>query len=401
MNYTLDELCHIEKGKIGITKAVDGEFPLVTTGEDFGTHNEYHFEGPAVCVPLVSSTGHGHASIKRLHYVEGKFACGNILAVLIPKDPSKLSAKFLYTYLTIHKQKKLVRKMKGAANVSLTLTNLKKVEIELPSLDEQKKLENYFEVVNNKTYEAIKMIGNTMSLASVLRMLYLRELTEKNVKSNCFDDYNSVLEDTSQFELPYGWKWKKIGEIASVKGGKRLPKGHSYIEGVGKWIYIRVKDLGNGTISDRDLKYIDDLTRNEIKKYTISSDDIYVTIAGTLGQVGLVPEKFSGMNLTENAAKISILDKSEVNKKWLYIYLESSFSQYQFKRKSRGAALQKLALRSIQDTLVPLPPYEIQVDIANKIDNMFENLDEMSDKLFFSQKKLNLLLQSALERAYG
>lgn len=401
MSYTLDELCYIEKGKIGITKAVDGEYPLVTTGENFGTHNEYHFEGPAVCIPLVSSTGHGHASINRLHYVEGKFACGSILAVLIPKDPSKLSAKYLYTYLTIHKQKKLVRKMKGAANVSLTLTNLKKVEIDLPSMDNQNKSEKYFEVINKKSSQIITRVNQNIDLFAILKAKHLRKVTEKNKQSDFFDDYNYVLENTSLLELPEGWSWKKINDIASVKGGKRLPKGHSYTDDATNWVYIRVKDLENGTISDRDLKYINENTRNEIKRYTISSDDIYVTIAGTLGQVGLVPEKFSEMNLTENAAKICIFDKNAVNKEWLYLYLESSFSQYQFKKKSRGAALQKLALRSIQDTLVPLPPYEVQVQIAEKMREMFERFDKLHQDLLTSQKKMNMLLQSALERAYG
>jgi type I restriction enzyme S subunit len=56
-------------------------------------------EGPAVCVPLISSTGHGDAALHRVHYQEGKFALANLLVALLPRNPEKLSAKYLYHLL--------------------------------------------------------------------------------------------------------------------------------------------------------------------------------------------------------------------------------------------------------------------------------------------------------------
>ena len=58
----------------------------MVTAEKRITHNEYQFDGKAVIIPLVSSTGHGHASLKRVHYQEGKFAIGSILAAVVVKD---------------------------------------------------------------------------------------------------------------------------------------------------------------------------------------------------------------------------------------------------------------------------------------------------------------------------
>ena len=104
----LKEICIIEKGRIGILAAIPGKYPLVTTGEERRSHNEYHFEGNAVCIPLVSGTGHGHASIKRLHYQEGKFALGNILCAVIPNDEKQLNAKYLHLYLQQFKETLLV-----------------------------------------------------------------------------------------------------------------------------------------------------------------------------------------------------------------------------------------------------------------------------------------------------
>lgn len=142
-NYKIVELgsiCRIEKGQTGITKALPGEYPMVTTGEERGSHNEYQFDCEAVCIPLVSSTGHGHASIKRIHYQEGKFALGSILAAAIPTDSTSVSAKYLYFYLNNFKDDVVVPLMKGMANVTLSIGSLKEVKVVLPSIDDQDRL---------------------------------------------------------------------------------------------------------------------------------------------------------------------------------------------------------------------------------------------------------------------
>ena len=134
----LGDICNVVKGEIGITKAIPGDYPMVTTGEFRKSHNKFQLDTKAVLVPLVSATGHGHASIKRIHYQEGKFAFGSILAACIPKNEN-YSAKFLYIYFNLMKDYVLVPLMKGSANVSLTLGNLKKAKVPDISLEKQLK----------------------------------------------------------------------------------------------------------------------------------------------------------------------------------------------------------------------------------------------------------------------
>ena len=138
--YKLWEICDIEKGKTGIAKAREGEYPLIATAEDFKSSDSYDFDCKAVCIPLVSSTGHGHASINRLHYYKGKFALGTILAKVTSRDENVLNTQYLYIYLSFLKDEVLVTLMKGSANVSLTITSLKELEIPIPPINIQNKL---------------------------------------------------------------------------------------------------------------------------------------------------------------------------------------------------------------------------------------------------------------------
>ena len=84
---------------------------------------------------------------------------------------------------------------------------------------------------------------------------------------------------------------KKIGEIATVKGGKRLPKGKSVLDGPTAHPYLRVVDFADDGIDRSNLKYIDEETFEATKRYTIQAGDVYISIAGTIGRVGIVPRR--------------------------------------------------------------------------------------------------------------
>ena len=137
-NLSLGSLAFIKKGSTGIKTAQPGEYPLVVTAAERQTCNSYDFDTKAAIVPLVSSTGHGHASIQRLHFQSGKFALGTILAAIIPFKEELFSSRFIYEYLTAFKEELLVSRMVGTANVSLTLPKISEVSIPIISLKTQK-----------------------------------------------------------------------------------------------------------------------------------------------------------------------------------------------------------------------------------------------------------------------
>ena len=93
---------------------------------------------------------------------------------------------------------------------------------------------------------------------------------------------------------------RAIGSIAKVKGGKRLPPNMGVQDEETVHPYLRVVDFGHDGVDRSNLKFISNETFEHVKRYTITSDDVYVSIAGTIGRVGIVPEDLSGANLTEN-----------------------------------------------------------------------------------------------------
>ena len=132
------------------------------------------------------------------------------------------------------------------------------------------------------------------------------------------------------------------------------------------------------TVLLSSLKYIDEDVFAEIKNYTISSNDLYLTIAGTIGDVGLVPAELDGANLTENAAKLTDI---KCSKQYLMYVLMSSIAQDHFCSRFHQVAQPKLSLETASSTLIPLPPYREQLRIAGELDRWLGVVVSVEDDL--------------------
>ena len=166
------------------------------------------------------------------------------------------------------------------------------------------------------------------------------------------------------YELPEGWCWTTLGEICCIKGGKRIPRGMTFAKGKTAHVYIRVTDMKDNTIKLSDLKYIDDYVYEHIKNYTINASDLYLTIAGTIGSVGIVPNEVDGMNLTENAAKLTQIG---CIKEYLLYALLSTIAQEHFISRFHQVAQPKLSIETASKTPIAMPPIGEQNRIVKEI----------------------------------
>jgi type I restriction enzyme, S subunit len=168
----LGSLCSMVKGTSPTLKTLPGPYPLVVTAEFRRSADSWQIEGPAVCIPLVSSTGHGDAALHRVHYQEGKFALANLLVALIPKDAAICDANYLYHLLMAKKDSLLVPLMQGTANVSLKEKDIATVEIPLPPLAEQQRIVVRIEELSAKIHEARGLRRQVVEEAEALIVSY-------------------------------------------------------------------------------------------------------------------------------------------------------------------------------------------------------------------------------------
>ena len=203
------------------------------------------------------------------------------------------------------------------------------------------------------------------------------------------------IDEEIPFEIPKGWEWEKLGNIASICGGKRIPVGQSLTTVNTGHKYIRVTDMKNHSVNSNDIHYITEDIYQKIKAYYISKEDLYITVAGTIGHIGEIPEEFDNANLTENANKIVF---RQMDKKFLMYCLSSDVVQSQITAFITKVGQPKLAIMRIQNLLIPVPPLKEQFRIVNAINLTMPFVDRY-ESLSNDLSKLNISIFELLKKS--
>jgi len=136
----LGDICDVKDGCSPNMATPPGDYVLVVPAEDRKTADRWDFDGNAVCIPLVSSAGHGKADVKRLHYQEGKFALATTMCALFSKDEEQVIPRYLFILLSKLRYQLLVPLMCGATNVTMASSQLLNLVIPVPKPEVQREI---------------------------------------------------------------------------------------------------------------------------------------------------------------------------------------------------------------------------------------------------------------------
>jgi len=259
-------------------------------------------------------------------------------------DDSLVDKRFLFYWFEFDKE--LIKKASGTGTTMMHVSksSMEQRTIYLPPLAEQQrivaKLDAAFEEIDAAIAATFKKNKELVSFYS------------SAVTNMYFSDKIAPVVTVSQ--------------IAKIKGGKRLPKGNKLTSEVTPYPYIRVTDFNDdGTIDENSVQFITEEIQKNISRYTISKDDVYISIAGTIGKTGVVPDSLDNSNLTENAAKI-VLNQHCLRDYFYFFTTSSSFSEQAIKQ-TRTAAQPKLALERLAQVVLPLHGIAEQKEIVEHV----------------------------------
>lgn len=116
------------------------------------------------------------------------------------------------------------------------------------------------------------------------------------------------------------------------------------------------------------LQYITKDAHEQIKRYIINPEDLYISIAGTVGKTGIIPNELKGANLTENAARFVFKSDFDINNKFIYYFTLFDNFKSQISEATKTVAQPKFALTRLKGVPLPIPNIERQ----NKAVKQFE-----------------------------
>lgn len=168
--------------------------------------------------------------------------------------------------------------------------------------------------------------------------------------------------------LPQGWKRVRLDNLCSVKGGKRLPADCKLSSTPTKHPYIRIRDVGNGKYVSltKQFQYVDDETYPAISRYTVNTDDIVMSIVGTIGLIGKIHSSLDNANLTENCVKLTTIHT--VSSDYLYHTLIFKRMTNEIELLTVGAVQAKLPIYNIQTMQIIVPPASELMKFQQRID---------------------------------
>ena len=423
----IGDVCKIVKGTTGIASAVPGEFPLVVTAVERKTCSTYQFDCEAVCIPLVSSSGHGKKSLNNVHYQSGKFALGTILCAVIPNNSDELDARYLHQYLQFYKDTVLVPLMKGAANVSLSMKDITGVSIPLPPIKRQRELAEMFVTLQEKQKELFAEFEKQTEYAKKLRQNILQEAIEGKLtadwrkqhsvqKGNPDYDAEALFEKIQQEQVlnkrqktrsqkrvntidlntPEGWKWVKLRQIIDVRDGTHdtpsyVSSGYPLITG---------KDFYYGFFKLDKTQYVSRKDYEIISKRSLVEvgDILFSMIGGNIGSmIQITAENFFEMAI-KNVALFKNDKKGLVNQKWMYYFIKGNAKNFQ--NDARGGAQPFVSLNYLRDFACCLPPLAEQKEIVTRVEAKLQTIAQLETQIATRETTTKQLMQSILKDAF-
>ncbi len=370
-NVPLNTVCEIDK-----TKKSAESLPYV--GLEHIESATGKFIGSLDVFDVKSSTfkfSHDHVLYGRLRPYLNKALCPNFIghcsSEIFPLRPTgELNRKYLFYWLVNPKTVKAIDRTSTGAR--MPRANMKAVMgffIPLPPFEEQKRIV----AILDKAFAGIdKAIANT----------------EQNIQ-NAKELFESYLDRVIQNKRD-DWTSALVGDVVELAQGLAInaKTKHLLVDESSKPL-LRIKDLRNGT--QEQFVAEEGFPPNA----EVYPDDIIYT---RTGQVGLV---FMGRHgvLHNNSFKVSPV--KSLNKRYMYWWLQGTDFKKNVVNLAQKAAQPDISHKLFKAQSIDVPPLEYQADAVLSIEAFFERVRAAEEKYSDKLKKLKVLKQSLLQKAFS
>lgn len=205
----------------------------------------------------------------------------------------------------------------------------------------------------------------------------------------------AVMNETEQHDLPSGWTWAKLGNLAAKlrAGGTPSTKRAEFYEG-GNIPFAKVEDVVDaGKYLRSTYLHITSAGIENSSTWLVPKGALLYTMYASYG----VPT-ITEIEVATNQAIIAFLPKQElVHLDFIYYYLWSI--KPELAKQTKGTTQANLNKGIVENLEVPLPPLTQQRRIVEKIEELFTKLDAGVDALKKTQVLLKKYRQAVLKAA--
>lgn len=211
---------------------------------------------------------------------------------------------YLWTTSSVGKET-LMRLSMGAAQPALTISRLKNLSLNLPSVSVQQKIASIL-----STYD--RLIENNT------RRIRLLEQMAENLYKEWFVRFRFPEHEKVEMVngLPKRWETIHIKELAQLKSGYAF-KSEWFVE-EGEAV-AKIKDIGNILMDTSSFSYVDKEKCFKAKKFLLTTGDLTIALTGaTIGKISIVPKHKGNIYTNQRLGKFFLGDKPIEKLPFLY-----------------------------------------------------------------------------------
>jgi type I restriction enzyme S subunit len=215
----------------------------------------------------------------------------------------------------------------------------------------------------------------------------LKEI-EKEKKANKVKLLEPIKSESIPYNLPNGWEWIYLNDFGVWKSGSTPSRTNSaYYEGDIPW--VKSGEVKQGLIKNTK----ETITQKALDECSLGLNpvgSVLVAMYGAnIGEVGILE-----VEATTNQAICACQTFSKINNQFLKFLLDS-LKGY-FISQGAGAAQPNISRVKIINSIVPLPPFNEQERIVEKINQLMALCDDLEKQIENSSSKQTELLSAIL-----
>lgn len=268
---------------------------------------------------------------------------------------------------------------------SLRYDDFQKLYIPIPALEEQNKIVNF---IDQKSSQIEKFIQNKTRFIEILKEQKEAVINEAITKGldNTLEFKDSEIEWLG--DIPKHWETKKLKYIAKCLFSN-VDK-HTHENETEVFLCNYTDAYKNDTITN-NLEFMKaTATDDEIRKFLLLKDDVIITKDSETPDDMAVPTYVSeNLNNVLCGYHLAIIRaKKELFGKFLYFLFMSTNFNIRFEIYSNGVTRYGLGNFIVNNSKIPLPPYEEQIQIVEHLENELNQIDKLIEK---STKQIELI----------
>jgi type I restriction enzyme S subunit len=235
--------------------------------------------------------------------------------------------------------------------------------------------------------------------ASVLlhRIVTEKEQLTKDKKIKKYKQLPKVSNEEKSFELPEGWIWCRVWDVASIITSGSRGWAKYYSDSGAMFVTMGNLSRGSYTLRMKNIRYVSPPASGEGKRTSLTEGDLLISITGDVGNLGLIPSDFGEAYINQHTALLRLMP--ECKGRFVPEFMRSPFAKYQFDAPQRGIK-NSFRLGDVGEMIMALPPLLEQCRIVAKLDELMALCDQLIESLQQAQQSQIHLTDAVVENAF-